>query len=467
MQLSRKYLDAYNAAIKKQGTSAEQAAKKALIAWFIDNPQPSVADARDFGIELMNQIGEFYGNKAGDAAYALRDVMASAMGVELPDIDYVYKPGKEYVEDAAHYQAGKLANGDSEGFKNGIADASRYFAERGANDTMTALGKADAKKLGKKVRFARIPTGVTTCSYCCMLASRGFVYHTELSALNANHKHCDCRIVEGFEGIDVEGYDPKEYYDRWKHPEKYLEEQTQDTKPFNSLVDRQFNGVSSIEEASKRAESFVNVGAYKSKIDMKGMNIEAANSMLKALDAVYSSYDVEPLRSIQRMNKRSNTFKNTTADAAYQWTLGDLYYNADHVKTTKAMAAHRKQSQELLDEVLSGDLSKLKAKYESNTSKVRYIEALERTGRATVSQSFDNFEEVVYAHELGHMLDDRLFRKSNFDRNASFEQYAGGISGYATTSVKEYIAESFSAFYAGETANLDPNLVNLFREMMK
>ena len=85
---------------------------------------------------------------------------------------------------------------------------------------MAALGKADARKLGRRVRFARIPTGATTCPYCCMLASRGFAYSSELSALNANHRHCDCRIVEGFEGMTVEGYDPGYYYDIWKHPEK-------------------------------------------------------------------------------------------------------------------------------------------------------------------------------------------------------------------------------------------------------
>lgn len=86
---------------------------------------------------------------------------------------------------------------------------------------MAILCKADGEKLGERVRFARVPTGSTTCPYRCMLASRGFVYKSELSALNGNHRHCDCRIVEGFAGMEVEGYDPDEYYDKWKHPERY------------------------------------------------------------------------------------------------------------------------------------------------------------------------------------------------------------------------------------------------------
>lgn len=221
MQLSRKALDAYNAAIKQQGGNAENATRKALEAWFAENPGATVEQTRDFCIALMQSVGTLYGNAAGDAAYALRDVLSDAAGIELPDVDYTYEPDREFVDATARYQAGKLVAGDVDGFKHAICDASRYFAERGANDTMAALGKADAKALGKRVRFARIPTGATTCPYCTMLASRGFVYRSELNALNANHRHCDCRIVEGFNGMTVEGYDPDYYYDVWKHPEKH------------------------------------------------------------------------------------------------------------------------------------------------------------------------------------------------------------------------------------------------------
>lgn len=221
MQLSRKALDVYNAAIKQQGGNAENAARQVLEAWFEENPGATVEQTRDFCIALMQSVGTLYGNAAGDAAYALRDVIADAAGIELPDVDYTYEPDREFVDATARYQAGKLVAGDVDGFKHAICDASRYFAERGANDTMAALGKADAKALGKRVRFARIPTGATTCPYCLMLASRGFVYRSELRALNANHRHCDCRIVEGFDGMTVEGYDPDKYYDMWKHPEKY------------------------------------------------------------------------------------------------------------------------------------------------------------------------------------------------------------------------------------------------------
>lgn len=231
MQLSRRVLDAYNAAVKRQGGNAENAARKTLEAWLAENPDASVADAREFAIQLMAELGALFGKAAGDAAFALRGIVAEAAGVELPDVGYWYEPAAEFVGKAAHYQAGKLDVGDVGGFVDGIAASSRYFAERGANDTMAAFAEADVRKLGKKVRFARVPTGPTNCPYCLMLASRGFVYGSEAKALNGNHPHCDCRIVEGFDGMTVEGYDPDEYYDRWKHPEIYegLDEETSES----------------------------------------------------------------------------------------------------------------------------------------------------------------------------------------------------------------------------------------------
>lgn len=60
------------------------------------------------------------------------------------------------------------------------------------------------------VRYARVPVGRETCGFCLMLASRGFVYESERSAgeLNHYHTHCDCKVIPGFDGMEVEGYDP-------------------------------------------------------------------------------------------------------------------------------------------------------------------------------------------------------------------------------------------------------------------
>ena len=44
-------------------------------------------------------------------------------------------------------------------------------------------------------RWARVPSGLTTCAFCRLLASRGAAYHSEESAgglANSYHNECDC-----------------------------------------------------------------------------------------------------------------------------------------------------------------------------------------------------------------------------------------------------------------------------------
>lgn len=219
MKLPRSVIDAYNRAIKQCGDNAETATRKALNAWLEGHPGASIAQIREVAIAIMDEVGTVFGQAAGDAAYAMRSIAAEAAEVDVEPTAYAYMPDGEYVRKTAKYQVGKLIERDRVGFVNAIADGSRYFAERGANDTMAHFAEVD--KGG--ARFARVPTGSTTCPYCLMLASRGFVYKSEAKALNGNHRHCDCRIVEGFGGMEVEGYDPDLYYDMWRNPEKYAE----------------------------------------------------------------------------------------------------------------------------------------------------------------------------------------------------------------------------------------------------
>lgn len=216
MLLSRRVLDAYNRAVKLHGDDAEAATRRALDAWLDENRGATIAQTREAAKAIMRAAGTVHGRAAGEEARALRSAVAEASGAELADNDHEweYEPDPESVDRTARYQAEKLKDGDVDGFRSAIASAARYYAERGANETMVRLGRGD-----RGARFARVPTGATTCPYCLMLASRGFVYSREAAALNANHRNCDCRIVEGFEGMEVEGYDPDAYYEQWREAE--------------------------------------------------------------------------------------------------------------------------------------------------------------------------------------------------------------------------------------------------------
>ena len=477
--IPREFVDRYADALEKLSDEMKRRLVKDLER--IDWTAP-VAEIREALIPIM----QAYCGASADSAATLAAEFYDGMSEQMTGInpravlapDYSDNAVEQFVRGAVQ---SLVDNGPSASsvVMNKMASRVGYEVKHAAGNTVIRNGVRDSRR----VRFARVPRGSKSyphgCPFCQMLASRGFAYRTAATAGEMNHYHdnCQCMVVPGFgANPKVEGYDPEEYLDRWQHPEKYKDEaSTQNDKTaqsaptFKPLIGREFSGAADIQEATERAKQFVDLSAYKSKIDLRGMNIDAANSLLKPLEAVFDAYDIDPLRSIQRMNKRSAQFKNTSAEAAYQWMIGDLFYNSDYVKTAKAMAAHRAEGKKLVDDVLSMDIEAYIRKNAGNTRKVRYAEALRDTGRPLVALSYDaEYEELVYAHELGHMLDDRVFRKiKSFDRQASFEQYSARLSAYATADVKEYMAESFCAFYAGEIDNLDPDLARLFTEAMK
>lgn len=121
-------------------------------------------------------------------------------------------------------------------FVEGAVRLARDQVARRANETVIHnVGRDRARG----ARFARVPMGAEPCAFCTMLASRGFVYHTEETAGEFDHFHgsCRCKVVPGFptmeryvkngvkvsRGLDpgVEGYDPDRYYDMYEHPEEY------------------------------------------------------------------------------------------------------------------------------------------------------------------------------------------------------------------------------------------------------
>lgn len=461
MQIPRSYIENYSNSLNQISATARESLSKALMQL---NYDADIADIRNAVIAVMQTACGASSDLSARLAAEFYDGLRLQFGIDdgyQAEVDSGRIP--EATDGAVRAFVQDLVDDKPiEQFVGKCVDRLDYETRKAANECIATNAKNDPEK----PRWARVPTGVETCSFCIMLASRGFVYHSEETASHA-HANCDCRVIPSWDkSPTAQGYDPDLYYDMWRHPEKYAEVKTEGEK--QSLISRSFEKQPDIASAQAYAERFVDLNAYKAKIDLKGMDIDAANSLIKALDAVYDAYDVEPLKSIQRMNKRSREFKNSVAEASYRWMIGDLYYNADYVKTKKAMLAHRAEGEKLTADVLSGNLDAYIKKNAGNARKVAYAEALRDTQRALVAQSYDDFEELIYAHELGHMLDDRVFRKDkSFDRKASFEKYSSGISAYATTDAKEYVAESFTLFYAGDTESLDPELVGLFERSMK
>ena len=125
----------------------------------------------------------------------------------------------ELVDRKLHYLAGHLADGNVEKFKSDVADVTKYYVKRAAQENM--IKNCDKAE----VRYARVPTGFETCSFCFMLASRGFEYRDEMTAgsLHKFHKDCDCIVVPGARGrTKIDGYDPEGMHRRWESCEKAI-----------------------------------------------------------------------------------------------------------------------------------------------------------------------------------------------------------------------------------------------------
>lgn len=112
---------------------------------------------------------------------------------------------------------------DAQNLNGDNGDAMRNDALRSVNQTVIANCGRDRRE---GVRFARVSTGLETCTFCLMLASRGAVYHTRESAGEFSHYHrrCDCKVVPGFADDPmaelVEGHSPREAQRQWQELER-------------------------------------------------------------------------------------------------------------------------------------------------------------------------------------------------------------------------------------------------------
>lgn len=374
---------------------------------------------------------------------------------------------------------------------NEIPGAVSRLVKQTAEDTKIKNGMRDGAE------FAWIPAG-DSCAFCLVLASRGWQRISKKTLKNGHaehiHANCDCTYTVRFDSTtEVEGYDPELYRRMWddadgknaKEKMRNLRKEVRtdefigkygldDTLSPLDVVDRiipQFTPAKTTEEAQEFAKQFTSGGSY-STVDYAGVDLEYANEFNRAMNDVLSQYEPKyKLRNIKPMNMREKQFKGSTADAAYRWGSCDMYFNKGYFKTRKDFSKHIKQFNELLDTVLP-NVDTLIDQYKDYTGLMRkkydYVTALKNTKRTNVSNA-EPYGTIV--HELGHYLDDNLFRRvfkeRGIDISDSREKYATKISAYATADNNEYIAESFLAYWKGETEILDPELIKVFEELKK
>ena len=211
MALSRQALSDYDATLSRVERAAADYVYRRLDAYLQRFPDASVADARDFAISVANAAVDAYGDAASALAADLYDELSDASPETLPAAQVDTSDVSGYVDRDVRYQAGKLVDGAPTEFARAVAMSASDQVSRRANSTMARNAQRDA------IRYARVPMGGETCTFCAMLASRGFVYRSAKAAGEGAHWHrnCRCKVVPETAGV-VGGYDPEEWYGRWQ-----------------------------------------------------------------------------------------------------------------------------------------------------------------------------------------------------------------------------------------------------------
>lgn len=230
----------------------------------------------------------------------------------------------------------------------------------------------------------------------------------------------------------------------------------------------------SISGAEDYAKQFL---GYNGSASYKGIDVKYANTCNRVLTEVKDKFDFGTIHSIQPMNMRQNLWKNSTSEAAYRWGSGDLFINPKYYKTEKTFASHKAEIDSLTKTVMDGGHLLLESGKYTGRQKT-YVETLLRTGRQCVSQSHD-FVEGTFVHECGHMLDDKVLRKSIISEfgaekfhyqemlTESREKFGVNISGYAVTDNNEYVAETFTAWWYGEHDKCDPAIIRAIERLIR
>lgn len=201
------------------------------------NWEAPVADVRDALITVMQgycgSSADVAASLAAEFYDGLRERMIGERYGAVLAPDYSDEAIDQFVRWAVQPLVDDGADG-SQSVVDRLNERIGYEVKRSAGNTVFRNGERDPRK----VRFARVPRGSKSyphgCPFCQMLASRGFVYRNAKTAGEMNHFHadCQCMVVPGFgDNPTVEGYDPNEYMDRWKHPEKYANEDAEPQEP--------------------------------------------------------------------------------------------------------------------------------------------------------------------------------------------------------------------------------------------
>lgn len=205
--------------------------------WLLDFDTP--AQAREAVLDFVPKLVSVYGDVAGAAALQWYEELRAKASRKLPEYTPTISPGvpEEDIRSVVRAHAGAFWEGDPWGALEAVKKGVDTWVKYSGRDTIARNVKLDPAK----PRFARVPSG-KTCAFCSMLASRGWVYHSEetAGAVSKFHEHCDCQIVPSWEHKDahVRGFDPDADYERYRAARAKVKSEGGDPNDINQVAAR-------------------------------------------------------------------------------------------------------------------------------------------------------------------------------------------------------------------------------------
>jgi hypothetical protein len=168
--------------------------------------------ARDALLAFVPELTARYGDTAAAVAADWYEDLREAAGVRTAfTAALAENVAPETVQQRVRYAAGGLFADDPSSTLGILLQAAGAYALQSGRSTIVRSASRDRSN----PRWARVPSGATTCAFCLVMASRGAVYLTEKTAgrMNKFHGRCDCVPTPMWSRDDrPEGYDPDELY---------------------------------------------------------------------------------------------------------------------------------------------------------------------------------------------------------------------------------------------------------------
>lgn len=200
---TRTDLDELNKVRRRLENTAATRLAQALGALSPSDPlyETLVADA-------IRAVGEYYGDATAQAALAWYEQVrpAGAVPMRMPSIEA--PPVR--IDGAARILQTRGKDVLVQNMRTQLRSRSRDMVRR-CMDRDPAV-----------VSWARVPAGATTCAFCLMLASRGWVYRSQETAEHRKrgdryHADCDCTVAPSWDRKPpaISGYDPDSLYSQY------------------------------------------------------------------------------------------------------------------------------------------------------------------------------------------------------------------------------------------------------------